>query len=302
MADLSILLYGGTGSGKTTQLGVLAERVWKESKRRTRVYTADLGGYRTLEPYVKLGLMEVFTPPPGMTWQWIRYTTQGYVPDEAGQKWVAPAQQPDFGKIGAWCFEGFTSYCDLMMTDMAVRAEKGQNVGGAAPVMVEEGTVKVGGNNQAHYGMAQGAVMRGYQASTRLPGRYLVWTALSKRASDEESATPLLGPQLAGKALTDNAPAWFTYTFHLVRLPGDPVTKREDEHRLYLKAHKDLTVPGALAIGNERRPLDAPRVKEYVSPADLHVALNLVEEGIEQATAAIEKRLALFESATKPGA
>ena len=59
MAGTKILLYGRTGSGKTAQLGELAEYVFVKTGLPTILWTADKGGIKTIQPYIDLGLIKV---------------------------------------------------------------------------------------------------------------------------------------------------------------------------------------------------------------------------------------------------
>ena len=54
MADRTILIYGRTNAGKTAQIGVLAEHIFKTTGKRTRLATADRGGTDTVNPYIEL--------------------------------------------------------------------------------------------------------------------------------------------------------------------------------------------------------------------------------------------------------
>ena len=54
----TIMLCGRSGAGKTTQLGLLAEYVYREHKKKTRIYVADPGGIGPILPYVDAGIIE----------------------------------------------------------------------------------------------------------------------------------------------------------------------------------------------------------------------------------------------------
>ena len=55
----TILGYGRTNSGKTANLGKLAEHVMTTTGKRTRLYTGDLGGTATIQPHIDLGIVDV---------------------------------------------------------------------------------------------------------------------------------------------------------------------------------------------------------------------------------------------------
>ena len=99
-------------------------------------------------------------------------------------------------------------------------------------------------------------------------------------------------PQAAGKALTSEIPRWFSYTWRLVSIPDDPITKAKGEHRLYLHDHKDLLTPGAKVLGNDRLPLDAEPLPPYIAPASVVKALLEINKRAAAADAKIAARIA----------
>ena len=57
----ALLISGMSGSGKTSLLATLAEWLWKTKQLRTRLYTADGGGYGDkMEALIELGVTEVW--------------------------------------------------------------------------------------------------------------------------------------------------------------------------------------------------------------------------------------------------
>jgi len=82
----TILLYGRTNSGKTGQIGVLAEDIFRRTGKRTRLYTADKGGTKTIEPYIKLGIIEPVEILGTDPWIFLNKAALGFVRDAAG-KW-----------------------------------------------------------------------------------------------------------------------------------------------------------------------------------------------------------------------
>src|SRR5688500_1136605 len=77
----TILLYGDTGTGKTPLIGQYAEEKFKKTGLKTRVYTGDPGGWITIRPHVKAGIIEIVNlvdmPRP---WEWMGQITKGKIP------------------------------------------------------------------------------------------------------------------------------------------------------------------------------------------------------------------------------
>lgn len=302
MAGKSILLYSASGGGKTTQIGELAEHVHTESngQKKLRLYTADSGGYESIKPHINLGLIEVIELYHVNPWI-LEWAVEGRVPTQkAGEAWATDQAKND--KIGAYAFEGLTSWASLMMGSLAKRAAKGENHGGEANVKIsgnapqvgETGAdgITVGGSNKAHYAIVQNRIRDLVFRSMRLPG-FVLWTALDQRGTDQEGMQTILGPQVVGKALAEIVPQWFSLSFHLVTIPKDGTAL--PEYKMFVVPHRDTTAPGAVALANARQPLDVPEGKKLpqaISPSSLKEALKKLQGAEEAATDALKARLA----------
>lgn len=289
--NLTILLFGNTGAGKTAQIGELAEHYYMTQKLRTRLYTADKGGWITIDPYVKLGIIEV-VPIFGDTFVWINHAIKGDKWDPATQKWV-PGLDPG---IGMYAFEGMTSMADAMMTWMSDAASRGVNIGGSGSFSFMAGDtapgsekLKIGSNNMAHYSVAQQQIYDKSTQSQLLPGTVL-WTAGDKRGEDD-AIGGVVGPQVAGKALTSEVPRWFKYTFRIVT---EVQPMQAPKHVLHMVDHSDMNAKmGAKGMANARIPLSGSigtPVPEKIEPASLVQALLLLEKRQNSAIDEISKR------------
>lgn len=286
---MTILLFGPTGSGKTAQIGELAEYYFKQSHKRTRLYSADRGGWETIKPYVKLGIIEAI-PMFGDPWNWIDHVVKGDKLIDG--KWAAGIDSD----IAMYAFEGMTSIADSVMSWMAEAAGRGVNIGGGGSFSFTAGEgqdrMKIGSNNMAHYSVAQQQVYEKSTQSQFLPGTVL-WTAGDRRGEDDSNGG-VVGPQVAGKALTGEVPRWFKYTFRLAVeiLPGDTA-----KHVLYTDRHIEMASKGlAQGISNARIPLsggDAVKIPEKIEPASLVRVLDLLNQRQDAAEDAIKRRLGL---------
>jgi hypothetical protein len=306
----SFCIYGRSGSGKTPQIGLFAEEMFKESGGkvvdgqlvggwRTRLYTADRGGYDTILPQIELGLIELIdlrgTAKP---WVWMAKAVQGRVPETpGGSKWGrSPSLKTYSGDtVGCWAFEGLTEWGDALMQDMRDQAGKGVNIGGQALSVIEqkddEGEkFSFGGNNKAHYLMGQNRMNDMISQSMRLPG-FLIWTAIDLRTGDSDTARQVFGPDVGvGKAMTPKMPQKFTYTWRTVN-----VAKKEEapRYQLWLVTHQDPLTPAVTCVCNARYPKDAPEEAkvQFVEPANMAEGYRLVKRAREGAKQAILNRL-----------
>ena len=289
MAKKTILLYGRSGSGKTTLIGELSEYVMATYGLKTRLYTADRGGVDSIQPYIDLGVIEIVRLGASDPWIFLDQASKGNVKDAAG-KWVAG----DNAKIGLYAFESMKSFADAVMEWMKKKSAEGVNIGGGSNIAFQaqgDGlTLKIGGANQSHYGVAQGFMTEKIWASQNLNSEYLVWTSSVSKDDDGNSGGKILGPDVIGQKLTPITPGWFDLTFRTDVTPASQSAK--EKHLLYIGIHADMAAGGAAALGNVRLPLDAPQLTStIIEPASLVKALKLLEGGAGAAKAAIQKRL-----------
>lgn len=287
--NLTILLFGPTGSGKTAQIGELAEAYFRQVRGRTRLYSADRGGWETIKPYVDLGVIEAI-PMFGEPWVWIDHAVKGDKLENG--KWV-PGLDKD---IAMYAFEGMTSMADAVMSWMAEAAGRGINIGGGGSfsfkVKDEESktSLSIGSNNMAHYSVAQQQVYEKSTQSQYLPGTVL-WTAGDRRGEDDANGG-VIGPQIAGKALTGEAPRWFKYTWRLgvEVLPGQAA-----KHVLYTDRHMEMQGKMAQGIANSRVPLSGSSIEipDKIEPASLVRILELLNSRQDSARDEIAARLGL---------
>lgn len=285
----TILLYGRTNSGKTAQIGTLAEHVYKTTGKRTRLYTADKGGLDTIQPHIELGIIELVEILDTNPFIFLNKAARGQVRDATG-KWVLDAERNSH--IGCYAFESLRGIAEELMLDMANKATAGVNIGGGSNVSFQiqgDGeTLKVGGSNMAHFGVAQARMTAEVWESQKLNADYIIWTSSVSKDDDTNAGGKVLGPDVIGKALTAEVPRWFNYTFRIDVLPAQ--SGKPERHILYLGNHVDVGAGNAAGLGNIRRPIDAPPLTSVtIEPANLVQALDMLRN---QATSDAKKNIA----------
>jgi hypothetical protein len=285
----TILLYGRTRSGKSTQLGELAEHVYKtEGKKITRLYTADRGGIDPIRPYMDLGVIEVVEQGETDPWIFLNKAVRGFVRDATG-KWI-PGKNDN---IGVFAFESMTAFGDALMADMAKKAAQNINIGGGANVSFavsgDGETLKISGANMAMYGVAQSRIKEEVWESQKLNASYIVWTASASKDEDQEASGKVLGPAVVGKAMTAEVPRWFGLTFRLDCVAAQ--MGKPERHILYLGNNVDPGAGNAVGLGNTRTPLDAPALPSTIEPASIVKAIQLIDATGTTAIDTIRKRL-----------
>lgn len=288
MNKRTILIYGRTRSGKSTQIGALSEHVMKTTGKKTRLYTSDKGGYEPIIPYVKLGLIDVVEQAESDPWIFLNKAVRGFVRNVEG-KWILP----DNSGVGMFVFESMTAFADALMTDLANKSAAGINIGGSGNVSFSVSgdgeSLKVGGSNMAHYQIVQARITDEIWQSQRLDAPYICWSASVSKDEDTTASGKVLGPAVVGKALTHEVPRWFNLTFRIDCLPAQG--GKPERHVLYLGNGVDMAAGNAVGLGNTRTPLDSKPLPPSLEPANIVQAITMIDAAQVEALETIRKRL-----------
>ena len=122
------------------------------------------------------------------------------------------ARTKGFEQVGAAAYDGLSSMCSWMLTDLSHRTGKNELGGekGALGGVVLSGEMAWGQNNRAQVGFTQNRAEQLALSSIGIPGLVVppVWTALVHETTDEGGLN-VRGPLIAGQAKTPVAPQWF---------------------------------------------------------------------------------------------
>lgn len=240
------LLYGATKTGKTREIGALALYIYQKYNKRTRLISADGGGWASLQDCVDAGLVDpinISDAPTPLTL--LHRLARGDW--QVDGKWLPRREQASFSEIGMYAIEGFYSICQLLMGD---QIEKGRKiaedvVGKFQEKDADTGEVLTFGNaSRAHYGFVQQQLLqliREFQGLCALGVNQVLFTSLESSGEDEFTNAKVLGPASAGKALTQVLPQRVGDLIHL-----EIVAKGEkeglapaQEYRAYFQSHID---------------------------------------------------------------
>lgn len=219
----SIMMYGQSGSTKTSQLYHLAKYILKLTGKKIRMIHGDPGGYAPFEDsgLIASGRVEVFDfSYRQLALADIRRLSEGYWPrkNKDGQEYfrsepVCMTTPEQWSGIGAYLIEGMTSLGELLKTHISNQRE---GVGFKESWKYEEDGYTLTGLQPGHYDLIQKEVYaRHVQGFAMLPIEYLVWTALVGKGEDKQSRVTFYGPQIVGNAATPRAPTWFLDCLHL---------------------------------------------------------------------------------------
>lgn len=282
-------MYGRSRAGKSTQIAELAEWVKINLGKKTLVNTIDKGGAGPMMPLIELGVIDLVEQGDSSPWMFMNKICTGHIRDSKTGKWV----KADLSQYGLIANESLTSFSDAFMNDLAAMAANGVNIGGAAnvgfTVQSDGETMKIGGNNMGHYNVVQNRILDEVWKSQKLDVPYIIWTASASRDDDPNASGKVIGPAVAGKALTAELPRQFDLTFRMECTPA--AQGKPEKHILYLGNSVDMAAGNAVSLGNTRVPLGAPDLPATIEPASIVKALSLIEDAENKAKELLKKRL-----------
>lgn len=258
----TLCIYGATATGKTREIGAMALYVYQRYGLRTRLISADGGGWGSIQDYIDSGLIEALnisdsdTPLP-----LIRRLSRGDW--LVAGKWLTREQQPttDWSGVGMYAIEGFASIASLVLRDQVAKGRKISEDLAARFVERDEDTNEeftFGAPARAHYGFAQNTILdmiRDFQALTNHGVKQILFTSLESSGEDSLSRKKLLGPASAGNALTQILPQRVGDLIHLDIVSVTEGKLTRDEYRAYFANHVDPDVnrawPAKLRLGAE---------------------------------------------------
>jgi hypothetical protein len=268
-------LFGLSGTGKTTQAGEYAKYIKKTTGKRTLLNAADYGGYDALEPHIAAGIVEANPlQSDANPWVWINAACTVKPPAD----------------VGLLIYDSGTSIAEALLTDCARQAAAGIQVGQEKIFQLKVPTGKgttpltIGTNNKAQYGLIQTYMMDMIRRSTWLArenGVDVLWT-FGEHSGEDPNDDPVVGPKLAGKALTGTLPKELRY---ILRLDVQVAPGQAARHVLYTQQQPDRKGLG-YSFGNARYPIDATTpLPPVIEPASLTTFWELIEKGKQEAIA-----------------
>ena len=257
------IIYGPTGSRKTTQVKWFAHYIADTTGKATLLLSLDGGGWSACEPEVEAGMIRPYrcdvsnVPLPTL-----RKVSQGYWPSDA----AAPADRVDlvpirWEDVGGIAVEGWTSITAVAMRYLPdkginVGGEEREKLGGFAQAITVGGKLQnevFRSNTRGDYGFVQNFLYGLVMNFNSLPCRYVLYTALESKTEDDDRST-IYGPAISGKKATAQCGAWVGDMIHaqdyaversvFVPNPSKPSEKMEQKLmdmtvRYYYRKHPD---------------------------------------------------------------
>lgn len=217
------ILYGPTGSFKTTQIKYFAHYIAEVTGKATALLSLDGGGWGACQPEIDAGMIIPYRAETNvLPLPILRRLSQGYWPKDPSE--TDPAKidlfPMEWDKIGGIAVEGWTSISNAIMRYLP---DKGINVGGedraklsfSVPIHLS-GQIqneKFGSNTRGDYGFVQNLLNGLVLNWNALPCHYVLYTALESKTEDDDRSTTF-GPAIAGKKATKDCGAWIGDMIH----------------------------------------------------------------------------------------
>ncbi len=223
------MMYGTSGSTKTTQLYHLAKYIHKTTGKKIRMVHADPGGYAPFidSGMIAQGIVEVFdfSSSVNALSDW-RRLSEGYWPRTTtkGDIWFRSDAACKVGKeewdtIGGYFIEGGVSVAETLRKHCS--NQKGGLGLKESYEYEEDGYEFRGVTDFRIYDIVQGEVAeRIGKGFSNMPCEWFVMTSLIgvggvPLGRGKENVEPIYGPQITGNAVTHRVPSWFANCFHI---------------------------------------------------------------------------------------
>lgn len=213
----SLLIYGESGTYKSTNLGEIAQRIYEIYGKKSRLVTSD-SSYGPMQDQVRSGIITPLllgaTKNPLAV---LRLICKGMWPkklyngvcDETTLKVVTSAEWQEFG--GALLLEGLYMNAGLITQDLV---SKGRDTGEPLQAKFSELNMNFAHGSRGTYGFVQAQTQAYINDAKNLPIEWLVVTSHEGKGEDLVSKKTVFGPAVAGKSLTDKVSGWFENTLH----------------------------------------------------------------------------------------
>jgi energy-coupling factor transporter ATP-binding protein EcfA2 len=237
----SILVYGVSGAGKTTQAQELAKFIHKSTGKKTRLVSMSGGGWTSIQPAVDVGIV-IPTYVRGREYpvETLKKLCEGWWPsdpDDPKSPLIPIDKHKDWKDVGGVVYDGITEGCQWLMSYMTNAEAAGLFKISSQPMKFKDGGTNFGSPSMAHYGNIQQRIEDFVGLSKGLMGVYVMWTALELKSTDDNTRLPMYGPEVIGRAKTASVGAWFDNTLHLYLTGQGGLKKGKVERRLYLTNH-----------------------------------------------------------------
>lgn len=249
----TLVEYGDSGLGKTTELLKAAKYYYAKTRKPVRLISAEDSTKLIFQPFIDAGVVEgLFITKSANPIKTFRALALGQWPvyDVSG---AVTGFKPWDGTACAYLIEGLTSISEQMLEYMRenhlfLREQKSD--------AVDIGGTKIASASQTAFGVTQSEMLAILKGFANIPGiERVIWTSHEVGATEEGTGNKLRGPALVGSAKTPHIQKYIGTLLHVDDVLVDGVKKP----RVYFVRHADpqfahITYPAKVTMPPDAKP------------------------------------------------
>jgi hypothetical protein len=249
VAAKTVIAYGDSGLGKSTNFRYAAQWLYELTGLPVRLISAEDSSKQIFEPLIQIGVVEpLFLTKSLNPIPTLRHLSRGEWPVfehpgdfiQAGQ--IIKGWSPWDNSCSGYVIEGLSSIAEQIQEDCR---EKGRFLGEQKENTYTEGGETITLAGRFSYGFVQLEVIRLLRGFAMIDGiERVFWSAHESKGVEEGSNLQIRGPQLVGSAKTGSVQK---YCGLLLHFDGYPTTVKRGELsvietrvRLWFQRHPDL--------------------------------------------------------------
>jgi hypothetical protein len=223
----TLVLYGPTGSRKTSQLGEFAKYIYEKTGKTTRLISMDGGGWGPIQDLINVGIIDAWriveeeNPEKAIVKAskglWPDKIVNGLRQGRATEPSSKENLRQSLRNVGAYAVEGWTSIANAVMRDAVAKGRKvNEDVVSKYTIAADDlgSAESFGAPSRGHYGFAQNLILDIIRNFSALPVERVAYTALEGKGEDRLTKALTYGPQVAGNAITASIPQYVGDCLH----------------------------------------------------------------------------------------
>jgi hypothetical protein len=226
----TMVIYGPTGSRKTSQIRAFAKYIYEKTGKKTRLISMDGGGWGTAQDYIDAGIIEpwrlVEEANPRVAilkasrGAWPESMDKGFRSSSKLIESLPEKRKEAMKEVGAYAVEGWASIASVTM-----RYDISKGRGGAEGTVarweerLNEGDASetpeiFGAPSRSSYGITQSFLLDIIRNFSGLPLERVLYTSLEGKGVDKMDGVTNYGPATVGGAITALIPAFVGDCLH----------------------------------------------------------------------------------------
>ncbi len=259
MLHNTLVLYGPTGSRKTSQIGEFAKYIYEKTGKVTRLVSTDGGGWAPIQDLINAGIIDAWrlVDEPQLLNAVVAASKGAWPKDlknglrSPGPVFVptAEARTAAMAGVGAYAVEGWFSIASAVMRFLIDKGRKiNEDIVSKFTEQSDFGEFSFGAPSRGHYGFVQSFILDIIRNFSSLPVERVLYTSLEGKGEDKLTKGLQYGPAVAGSAITAAIPQYVGDCLHFEDYveegqadPANPKQKLiETKVRCWFQSHPDV--------------------------------------------------------------